>query len=979
MPSRYDDSGYSDVVNVANNHYWNCYGNSSNDDVFNIVNRSKKIHGSESYNSDRFCVTGASACAGTNDFKPNSHWAGNNNVQFERLNVASTTLESPIRSSQSGDFFQLCATAQSTSQKALREISKFREMLANANITRSTPPGDVPYRNVRGIDGDWQPSYGWTGTKPCSHPRTPGGEYSPPGDSLTPLVFSSPTPAPLPHLPLSPTPSPRVQEIGNTQFPDQGIKNRAGNNVNVYNIVKPSHFHDSVPQDASRIIPQLDSSQAERPYVHSERFGAAPVAPYSQIGLKTQFGKTPSHFHDLVPHDASGIVENTLQLDCSRADTQYVHAEHFGVTPVTHNSQIGLKPQFGNSSQLCASAHETSLHDVSHIMKNSSQLDRSRAEHPDVPPERSGVAIAPPNSWIGLKTQFGNSSRLCAFAHKTSLHVPHVMKNSSELDRSRAERPHVPPERSGMLDHSQADPQYVQTERFGAAPAAPNSQIGSNTQFGQSSSCENDLVTHNAPRIVQNQFQLDYSRAGPFYVHTERIGVASATPVSPFGLTQTDIFLQQCGEAQAASQRALRELRQFTDTLAKANMPGFNPGSCNEPDVKSTSTVTVTSCHMTRLGMYSYPEPGVLFKQNTSPERIRARINSGGQCPCGDDPRENVRDTDGDHWADIAQTGLRPSCHPRSSDGEISPPDVSLTLPVSSSPPPTPVPPPYVDPHPESIQEERPSKRDWMDRVAVQQLRDRDLQEIGDSQFPDQGIIFNIDGYPVDRLLDSGKDPPSRNCGGQIRHKLQRISETHGASSKRVQHSRASFFSLREGEGQCRNTLAHSTSQVRGIKNPLKHDSPEDWVRYIQMYPNQCPTGIKYDHDDHTLTRNVHGWLLVSNHAPVIAAGTSKVKQNRFTLQTAELFTTPGLYASITGCDETNIVSNISTSPYTGEIDNATLNDVALFYASQGITIEMGKDITVFAFQWLTMFHTMDPSLGCELRATRDRVLHSRF
>ncbi|KAE9384940.1 hypothetical protein BT96DRAFT_950207 [Gymnopus androsaceus JB14] len=34
-----------------------------------------------------------------------------------------------------------------------------------------------------------------------------------------------------------------------------------------------------------------------------------------------------------------------------------------------------------------------------------------------------------------------------------------------------------------------------------------------------------------------------------------------------------------------------------------------------------------------------------------------------------------------------------------------------------------------------------------------------------------------------------------------------------------------------------------------------------------------------------------------------------------------------------------------------------------LFYASQGITIEMGKDITVFALQWLTMFRTMDPSL----------------
>ncbi|KAE9382281.1 hypothetical protein BT96DRAFT_1010967 [Gymnopus androsaceus JB14] len=171
-------------------------------------------------------------------------------------------------------------------------------------------------------------------------------------------------------------------------------------------------------------------------------------------------------------------------------------------------------------------------------------------------------------------------------------------------------------------------------------------------------------MTYPASSMMKNSPQLDSS-------------VASATPVSLSGLTQTDIFLQQCAEAQAASQQALHELRQFTDTLAKANMPGFNPGSCNELDVKSTSP-TVTSHHTMRLA---------------------------GQSPCRDDPHENIRDTDGDQWADIAQTGLRPSCHPCSSNGEISPPDVSLTLPVSSSPSLTRFSSSCVNPHPELIQE----------------------------------------------------------------------------------------------------------------------------------------------------------------------------------------------------------------------------------------------------------------------------------
>ncbi|KAE9384502.1 hypothetical protein BT96DRAFT_1008017 [Gymnopus androsaceus JB14] len=328
-------------------------------------------------------------------------------------------------------------------------------------------------------------------------------------------------------------------------------------------------------------------------------------------------------------------------------------------------------------------------------MKNSSQPNRSRAEHPDVPPERSGVALAPPNSWIGLKTQFGNSSRLCAFAHKTSLHdVHHVMKNLSELDRSRAEHPHVPPERSGVV------------------LASPNSQIGLNTQFGNSSrSCgsAHNSSQHDVSHIMKNSLQ-----------------------ETRFGVTQ----MYECRRVQLGYSRA-----------------GIGFARCGEHRGSPShfhNLVTARIGYLTQFGNLVQ----LLLHQNIQFERIEdqldydqadrvhPRIDSGGQTHRGEDPRKNVRNTDGDRWADISQTGLRPSCHPRSSDSEISPPDVSLTLPVSSSPPPTPVPPTCIDPHPESIQEERftprkampskltvvhgttvnscfgttrPSKRDWMD------------------------------------------------------------------------------------------------------------------------------------------------------------------------------------------------------------------------------------------------------------------------
>ncbi|KAE9387918.1 hypothetical protein BT96DRAFT_1004679 [Gymnopus androsaceus JB14] len=143
--------------------------------------------------------------------------------------------------------------------------------------------------------------------------------------------------------------------------------------------------------------------------------------------------------------------------------------------------------------------------------------------------------------------------------------------------------------------------------------------------------------------------------------------------------------------------------------------------------------------------------------------QVHPRINSGGKTHQGDDPRGNIRDTDGDQWADLDQKGLRPSCHPRTSEGEISLPDESLTPPMSSPPPPDPLPapapPPCINPHTldqfksttvnSHFGTSRPLKRDWMDQVAIQQLHEQDLQEIGDLQFPDQGIDFNINGYPT--------------------------------------------------------------------------------------------------------------------------------------------------------------------------------------------------------------------------------------
>ncbi|KAE9393250.1 hypothetical protein BT96DRAFT_944047 [Gymnopus androsaceus JB14] len=61
------------------------------------------------------------------------------------------------------------------------------------------------------------------------------------------------------------------------------------------------------------------------------------------------------------------------------------------------------------------------------------------------------------------------------------------------------------------------------------------------------------------------------------------------------------------------------------------------------------------------------------------------------------------------------------------------------------------------------------------------------------------------------------------------------------------------------------------------------------------------------------------------------------------------------------------VTPEITVSTFPDDTQNATLEDVARFYASQGITVLMGEDTAVFALTWITAFHPSD-SLTAELK-----------
>ncbi|KAE9384330.1 hypothetical protein BT96DRAFT_1008185 [Gymnopus androsaceus JB14] len=134
------------------------------------------------------------------------------------------------------------------------------------------------------------------------------------------------------------------------------------------------------------------------------------------------------------------------------------------------------------------------------------------------------------------------------------------------------------------------------------------------------------------------------------------------------------------------------------------------------------------------------------------------------------------------------------------------------------------------------------------------------------------------------------------------------------------------------------------------------------------------PPGIVCDSSNHISLRSVRGRLLVHNWAPKLPQGTIALERNRFLLLSAELFATPGLYALLIMSTGATVAPEITVSTFLDDTRNATLEDVARFYASQGITVLMGEDTAVFALTWITAFRPSDSLTVNEALMIRDRI-----
>ncbi|KAE9388091.1 hypothetical protein BT96DRAFT_947867 [Gymnopus androsaceus JB14] len=161
----------------------------------------------------------------------------------------------------------------------------------------------------------------------------------------------------------------------------------------------------------------------------------------------------------------------------------------------------------------------------------------------------------------------------------------------------------------------------------------------------------------------------------------------------------------------------------------------------------------------------------------------------------------------------------------------------------------------------------------------------------------------------------------------------------------------------------CRALYKGVCKILAGQQNTFEHTIFSNFFRlcFVEYAYNWDPKRVKGKDDDlKEETKSVRGCLLVHNWAPKLPQGMIALEQNHFLLLLAELFATPGLYASLIMSTGATVAPEITVSTFPYNTQNATLEDVVRLYASQGITVLMGEDTAVFALTWITAFSLSD-------------------
>jgi hypothetical protein len=165
-----------------------------------------------------------------------------------------------------------------------------------------------------------------------------------------------------------------------------------------------------------------------------------------------------------------------------------------------------------------------------------------------------------------------------------------------------------------------------------------------------------------------------------------------------------------------------------------------------------------------------------------------------------------------------------------------------------------------------------------------------------------------------------------------------------------------------------------STLTATAVRNPTRNSSPEEWAAYLASSSGaNTPLAGVFRRPDRSISmRSLRGRVLVTARRPNMPPTTPPHVAARYALLAAEVILRPNYYRDLVTNGQITIAGTaVPPTPFT-EYLNATLVDVARFFAEQGLTVADIEDAAFYAANWLYEYAPNNSDVVLAANAVRD-------
>jgi hypothetical protein len=156
------------------------------------------------------------------------------------------------------------------------------------------------------------------------------------------------------------------------------------------------------------------------------------------------------------------------------------------------------------------------------------------------------------------------------------------------------------------------------------------------------------------------------------------------------------------------------------------------------------------------------------------------------------------------------------------------------------------------------------------------------------------------------------------------------------------------------------------------LSTPMMCDVPEMWAAWIDQHPDNRLQGIVIMPDGHVSMRSIRGMQLIKRRNP--RPGVVNQQWTQYIFLATQLFASPSAYWEAIRQLRLTVANSGLWNPYDGSIENLTINDLARFFAMQGMTEEEANNVFEYAYQWLTTATTQQISQAPEIQSLLGEV-----